>query len=48
MDNIRSKLQDKYLKLLKAHARRKMQKAHRLYEKVLALQLEMTNERRGK
>ena len=48
MDNIRSKLQKKYLKLLKAHARRKMQKAHRLYEKVLALQLEIANERHQK
>lgn len=39
-------LKKTYLKLLKAHAQSKLRKAHKLYDKVLRLQLEMSDERR--
>ena len=48
MDNIRTKLKKTYLKLLKAHAKRKVDKANRLYEKVLLMQAQEGYERRNK
>jgi len=48
MDHIRTKLKKTYLKLLKAHAKRKVDKANRLYEKVLIMQAKEGHERRNK
>ena len=41
MKDLKTKLKRTYLKLLKAHASHKMDKAMMLYQKVLRLQLEM-------
>lgn len=47
MGHIRTKLKKTYLKLLKSHAKRKVDKANRLYEKVLLMQAQEGYERRS-